>query len=329
MHHSPTAIIIVEVFLLIIASAICSGLNVAVMSLDLADLKRKAKLGNRQAKHILPLRKNVHLLLASILFTNVAVVSTTSLVLGERLNGILAGLISTLLIVVFGEVIPQALFSKNPLLWSSRFSGVLRVMIAVTYVVSKPLQLLLDRLFPHQRKRLQSRGELGLMITEHLSNDTSELDSDEIEIMRGALSLSEKRVRDIITDIRHVFWLTPDTLLDDARIDQIKEQGFSRIPIFDRDLTKCYGVMLMKDLVDIDFDETSFRVDDMMLYPTQLVGSMTALDTMFRKFIAAGSHLIPIERDDKIVGVVTIEDVLEEIVGHEIEDESDRMRQRA
>jgi metal transporter CNNM len=329
MHNSPTAIIIVEVFLLIIASAICSGLNVAVMSLDIADLKRKAKLGNRQAKRILPLRKNVHLLLASILFTNVAVVSSTSLVLGERLNGVVAGLLSTLLIVVFGEVIPQALFSKNPLLWSSRFSGLLRVMIAITYIVSKPLQLLLDRLFPHQRKRLQSRGELGLLITEHLSNETSELDSDEIEIMRGALSLSEKRVRDIVTDIRHVFWLTPDALLDDARIDQIKEQGFSRIPIFDRDLTKCYGVMLMKDLVDIDFDENNFRVDDMILYPTQLVGSMTALDTMFRKFIAAGSHLIPIERDDKIIGVVTIEDLLEEIVGHEIEDESDRMRQRA
>jgi Mg2+/Co2+ transporter CorC len=85
----------------------------------------------------------------------------------------------------------------------------------------------------------------------------------------------------------------------------------------------------MKDLVDIDFDVNQFRVDDMVLYPTQLVGSMTALDTMFRKFIAAGSHLIPIERDDHIIGVVTIEDLLEEIVGHEIEDESDRMRHQA
>ncbi len=326
MHSTGATVIAVEVVLLIIASAICSGLNVAVMALDLADLKRKAKLGNRQARRILPIRRNVHLLLGSILFTNVAVVSATSLVLSERLNGVVAGLLSTLLIVVFGEVIPQALFSKNPLLWSSRFSGLLRVMIAVTYIVSKPLQLLLDKLFPHQSGKLQSRGEIGLMITEHLTNSSSELDDDEIEIMRGALSLSEKRVRDIVTDMRHVYWLTPDTLLDDARIDQIKEQGFSRIPIFDRELTKCYGVMLMKDLVDIDFDENQFRVDDMVLYPTQLTGSMTALDTMFRKFIAAGSHLIPIEKDDKIVGIVTIEDLLEEIVGHEIEDESDRLR---
>ena len=53
---------------------------------------------------------------------------------------------------------------------------------------------------------------------------------------------------------------------------------------------------------------------------------MTALDTMFRKFIVARSHLTPVERDDKIVGIVTIEDLIEEILGHEIEDEADHVR---
>jgi metal transporter CNNM len=189
------------------------------------------------------------------------------------------------------------------------------------------LQLLLDKLFPRQRAKLQSRRELGLLITEHLTDESSELDDDEIEIMRGALSLSEKRVRDIMTDIRHTYWLLPDTVLDDAKIDEIKAQGFSRIPIFNQALTKCYGVLLMKDLVDIDFDDHNYSMDDMTLYPAQLVGSMTALDTMFRKFISAGTHLIPIEKDDHIIGIATIEDLLEEIVGHEIEDETDRQRQ--
>jgi CBS domain containing-hemolysin-like protein len=65
----------------------------------------------------------------------------------------------------------------------------------------------------------------------------------------------------------------------------------------------------------------------MILHSTRLVGSMTALDTMFRTFITARSHLIPIEKDDRIIGIVTIEDLIEEILGHEIEDETDR-RQR-
>ena len=159
-------ILIIEVALLVTLAAVCSGLNVAVLSLDLADLKRKAKLGNKQAKRILPLRANVHLLLGSILFTNVAAASATSILLGDHLNGFVAALISTLLLVILGEVFPQALFSKNALMWSSRFSWLLITMIAITYIASKPLQLLLDKLFPPQRGILQSRHELGLLINE-------------------------------------------------------------------------------------------------------------------------------------------------------------------
>ncbi len=325
MHGSGSlALIIITVLILVLFSAICSGLNIAVMSLDLADLRRKAKLGDRQAKRVLPLRKQAHLTLASILLTNVAAVSATSLVLDLRLDGWLAGLMGTLLIVIFGEVLPQALFAKSPLVWSSRFAPVLKAMIAVTYIVSKPLQLLLDHLFPHERAKLQTRHELGLMITEHLSDESSELDEDEVEIMRGALQLSEKRVRDIMTDIRHTYWLTLDTELDGTKIDEIKALGYSRIPTFNPELTECYGLLLMKDLVDIDFDDHAYKVKDMPLHPTKLVGSMTALDTMFRKFIAASTHLIPIEKDEVIVGIVTIEDLIEEIIGHEIRDETDR-----
>lgn len=323
--HSWT-LFIVEVLLLILASAICSGLNIAVMSLDPSDLKRKASLGNNQAKRILPLRNQTHLILASILLTNVAAVSATSLVLDQRLNGLLAGTLATLLIVVFGEVIPQALFSKNALYWSSTFAPLLRVMVVITYIVSKPLELLLNRLFPRQQAALQSRQELGLIMTEHLTSESSELDDNEIEIVRGALTLSEKRVRDIMTNIRHTYWLTPKTMLNDAKIDEIKAKGFSRIPIFDKELTKCYGVLHMKNLVDMDFDDNSYTVEDMVLYSAQLVGSMTALDTLFRKFISAGNHLIPVEKDDKIVGIVTIEDLIEEIFNLEIEDETDRRK---
>jgi metal transporter CNNM len=320
------SLFLLEVIALIIASAICSGLNVALMSLDLDDLQRKAILDNKVAKKILPLRRRTHLTLASILFTNVAAVSATTLVLDQRLEGVLAGLLATLLIVIFGEVIPQALFSKNALFWTGTFAPLLQFMIIITYVISRPLELLLNRLFPHEKTQLQSRHELGLLLTEHLADNSSELDNSEVEIMRGALSLSEKKARDIITDIRHTYWLTMETELDDAKIDEIKEKGFSRIPVFNQELTECYGFIIMKDLVDIDFDEQRLFVRDMELYQTELVGSMTALDTLLRKFLRSGNHLVPVERDDRIIGVATIEDLIEEIVGEEIEDESDRNR---
>lgn len=321
MHHLATA---VTVILLIGVSALCSGLNVAFMSLDLGDLRRKAKLGNSYARRLLPLRRNSHLTLAAILLTNVAAVSATSLVLENAFNGIIAGVATTLLIVILGEILPQAYFVRQSLRICGQLVPVMRLMIVLTFVAAKPIQLMLDKLFGDERPRLHSRQELGVMITEHLGNDHSELDEDEVEIIRGALQLSEKRVRNIMTPIDQVFWLTPDMPIDEIKLREIKDIARSRIPVFNRRLTRCYGVLLMKDLVDINFDQTDLRVDDLPLYPAQTVGSMTALDTMFRRFISAGTHLIPIERDDAIVGIVTIEDLLEEILGHEIEDETDR-----
>lgn len=298
------------------------------MSLDIGDLQRKAKLGNVNAKHVLPIRQNTHLALAAILITNVAAVSATSLVLASVIYGVIAGIVATLTTVIFGEILPQAIFSRRALVYCARFRVAFYIMIFVTYPISKPLQILLDALFKKQPFRLQSRLELGIMISEHLGHEESELDEDEVEIIRGALQLSEKKVRDIMQPIDQVFWLAPNTILTDKKIDEIKAAGRSRIPVFNKDQSQCYGVLLMKELVDIDFDEKPYRVDDLNLHPVKLVGSKTALDTMLRRFIASSTHLIPVEKDNQIVGIVTIEDIIEEIVGQEIEDETDRHRKK-
>lgn len=317
------------VLALLLLSAICSGLNVALISLNLQELQRKAKLGNQHAKNVLPFRKKTHLTLAAILLTNVAAVSATSLVLESVLFGVVAGIITTFLIVIFGEILPQAYFSHNALKYMSHLRWVLHGMIFITYPFSKPLQVLLDKLFKTQTSPLHSRQELGVIISEHIDHKDSELDEDEVEIIRGALQLSEKRVADILMPIEDVYWLTPDTRLSSQKIAEIKENGRSRIPIFNRRLTRCYGVLLVKELVDIDFDERDIRVDDLTLHPVQLVGSKTALDTMLRKFISTSTQLIPIVRDERVIGIVTIEDLVEEIVGQEIEDEIDRRQSEA
>ena len=79
----------------------------------------------------------------------------------ERLNGLIAGVSSTLLIVLFGEIFPQAIFSRQALKFTARFTPLLRLMIVVTYPVTKPLQLLLDKLLGDEHTKIQSRRELG------------------------------------------------------------------------------------------------------------------------------------------------------------------------
>jgi metal transporter CNNM len=317
-----------EVLLLVLLAAIFSGLNISLMSLSVSDLRRKAKLGNLRAKRVLPLRKNAHLSLAAILFANVAVVSTSSLLLEHHFNGLIAGIATTLLMVVFGEVLPQAIFVKSALRYVSFFAPLIQLVTILTFPVSWPLARLLDRLIGKEGQRLHTRAELGLLISEHKIADESELDEGEVEIIQSALQLSEKTVKDIMQPIKQVYWLAHDAVLDERTVDDITAHGYSRIPIFDRKLTQCYGVLLMKDMVDIDFDEQPVRVTDFRLHRTRLVGSRTALDTMFHKFRVIKSHLIPIEQNDKIIGIVTAEDLIEETLGHEIADETDHSLKR-
>ena len=321
----PVTTILVAI-VLVGMSGLCSGLNISLMSLEVGDLQRKAKNGSKRARTVLPLRANSHLTLASILLFNVAVASATALVLESEFAGVYAGILSTLLLVYFGEILPQALFLKNALKTVARFAPLLKFMVIASYPLSKPTQLLLDKLFGKSSSRLTSRRELGMLIGEHIGDGRSELDEDEVEIMRGALSLSQKRVRDIVTDISHTYWLKPETIIDRARLDEIKANNWSRIPVFNKRLTTVRGILLMKDLVDLDFDAHPRPVHELPLHPTRSVGSMTALDTMFKKFIAAHTHMMPVEKNGKIIGIVTIEDLLEEIIGHEIEDESDANR---
>jgi metal transporter CNNM len=321
-------ILLIEVTVLIALSAMFSGLNVGLLSLGIKDLERKAKLGDKRAKRVLPLRRNTHLVLASILLSNVAVISATSLLLESALSGIFAGIVSTLLIVTFGEVLPQAIFAKSALTFTSYLAPFLKTIVVLTYPVAKPLQLLLDVVVGSKTEIMQSRGELGMLIHDHLASPISELDDDEIEIMKNALNLSERTVESIITPLREVFYLNPKQEIDTNFIKLLKAKNYSRVPILSNNKQKCHGILLMKDLVNLNLRKPGLTVMDLPVHNCNKVGSRTALDTMFRKFIASKTHMLLVTKHSTIIGVVTIEDMIESILGHEIEDESDRRRRK-
>jgi metal transporter CNNM len=247
--------------------------------------------------------------------------------LGDRFNGVVAATISTLMIVIFGEVLPQALFSRFALSFTSFFAPLLRLMILVTYPIAKPLQLLLDAMIGHEKSHLHTRSELGIIINEHYGRTESELDEDEVEIIKNTLLLSKKQAHEIMTPIKKVYWVKPTTRIGPRKIEELKMRHWSRIPVFNEDRSICFGLLLTKDLVDIDFDERPRVVSELPLHPTKPIGSKTALDTLFRKFIGSRTHLMPVERNGTIIGIVTIEDLVEEIIGHEIEDELDHIKQ--
>lgn len=85
-----------------------------------------------------------------------------------------------------------------------------------------------------------------MIIMDHKLGDESELDEDEVEIIQSTLQLSEKQVGDIMRTISNVFWLADGAVLDEKTVDMITEQGYSRIPVFNKILTECRGVLLMR-----------------------------------------------------------------------------------
>lgn len=85
-----------------------------------------------------------------------------------------------------------------------------------------------------------------MIIMDHKLGDESELDEDEVEIIQSTLQLSEKQVGDIMRPISNVFWLADGAVLDEKTVDMITEQGYSRIPVFNKILTECRGVLLMR-----------------------------------------------------------------------------------
>ena len=143
LQEMRTYLIIV---ILVIFSALFSGLILGLMGLDVYDVKRKMKDGNPYAKKIYPLRAKGNLLLSSLLLGNVFVNAVLSIFLGSIASGLMAGIVATGLIFIFGEIIPQAVISRYALVFGSKTAPIVRVLIFILYPIVYPLSLLLDKM---------------------------------------------------------------------------------------------------------------------------------------------------------------------------------------
>jgi len=311
------------VIILILFSALFSGLTLGFFSLNKDDLKRKADLGGRRAKRIYQIRKNGNLLLATLLIGNVAVNSALAIFLGSIASGFIAGLIATFLIVVFGEIIPQAVFSRHALNFGSAFVPFVKAIRIIFFPITWPIAKILDLILGKEMPTVYSRHELMKIIEEHEDMPNSDLDRDEEKIIKGALSFSHKVARDIMTPKSEAFLLEVDDKLNQALINKIYKAGHSRIPVYEGNIDNIVGILFIKDLITADFRNNKVR--DFMDQELLFVDHMKPLDDLLNAFRRQKIHLaIVVNEYNNLAGVATIEDVIEEIIGAEIVDEFDK-----
>ena len=305
---------------LLLLSALFSGLNLGLMSLGPHTLKRKKELGDKQAAKVYEIRKNGNLLLVTLLLGNVAVNSILAIYLGSITVGLVAVVASTGLITLFGEIIPQAVFSRHALNLSAKIVWLVRIFIVVLYPICRPISSMLDWALGEELPTIYSRQELVNILEEHSESTDSEIKSHEEQIARGALTYGEKTIKQVMTPLAVVSSLSLNQKITKVFIKKIKDSGFARFPVMHNGVV--VGTLYSRDLLGV---VRTKKIKDIMHTPVIFVQQNQALDIALRQFLATKNHLFVVQNQQKkMVGVVTIEDVIEEILGDEIVDEFDQ-----
>lgn len=205
-------------------------------------------------------------------------------------------------------------------------------VLALMYFMSPiawPVAKLLDRLLGEDHGTIYKKAGLKTLVTLHktLGEAGEQLNSDEVTIISAVLDLKEKAVGGIMTPMEDVFTMSADTVLDERTMDLILSQGYSRIPIHAPDNHMNFvGMLLVKMLITYDPEDCK-TVRDFALATLPETRPETSCLDIVNFFQEGKSHMVLVSEfpgeDTGALGVVTLEDVIEELIGEEIIDESD------
>jgi len=195
--------------------------------------------------------------------------------------------------------------------------------------VAWPTAKLLDYLLGEDHGTTYKKAGLKTLVTLHksLGSATERLNEDEVTIISAVLDLKDKSVGDIMTPMGDVFTMSADTVLDEKMMDTILSQGYSRIPVYAPENPRNFiGMLLVKILITYD-PEDCLRVRDFALATLPETAPHTSCLDIVNFFQEGKSHMVLVSdfpgQDRGALGVLTLEDVIEELIGEEIIDESD------
>ncbi|XP_075885722.1 metal transporter CNNM4 isoform X2 [Nelusetta ayraudi] len=323
---------------LLVLSGMFSGLNLGLMALDPMELRIVQSCGTdkekKYARKIEPIRSKGNYLLCSLLLGNVLVNTTLTILLDDLIgSGLGAVVASTVGIVIFGEIVPQALCSRHGLAVGANTILVTKFFMFLTFPLSFPVSKLLDVLLGLEIGTVYNREKLVEMLK--VTEPYNDLVKEELNMIQGALELRTKTVEDVMTPLGHCFMIQADAVLDFNTMSEIMESGYTRIPVYDDERSNIVDILYVKDLAFVDPDDctTLKTITKFYNHPVHFVFHDTKLDAMLEEFKKGKSHLAIVQKVNnegegdpfyEVLGLVTLEDVIEEIIKSEILDESDR-----
>jgi CBS domain containing-hemolysin-like protein len=329
-----------------------SGLNVSLMSIsqmkiDLLALS-SSPYDQKVVAKLAPIIRDEHLLLVTLLVGNAAAMEALPIFLDELVASWLAVVISVSFVLIFGEIIPQAIFAKDPVGVGYRLAPLVRFLQFIFFPICWPIARLLDRCLQHSHGAVFSKEEMHNLFRiiggrSDYRETRREFDRDELMFLDGALTLYETLIIAEMIPWDKTVKLSDETILDENGLRDIWQSGFSRIPIFKgKNVNNICGLLLTKDLIVVDPSPT-LKVSRFVRRKPLILSPSTNMIAAINLFQAYKTHLALICDDrwvDKArecmgksgcdmpddiewLGIITLEDIMEELIKEEIEDEHD------
>ena len=319
--------------ILLIFSAFFSASDMIYGVVDKARLEADVNKGNKRAKVALYLRNNYELSISSILFGNNLVnilASSIVTLIGVSINGdngvTVAALIFTVIIIIVGEFLPKAIGKKFNYSLALAFAYPVRIFTYIFFIFTWPFSRffrLIARIFKRNVNEDPDISEevLDEMIDE--IEEAGELEKDEAEIVRGAVDLLDIQAYEIMTPRVDVYFIDIDDPLEEILAKQ-ELLDYSRIPVYKDSRDNIIGVLSVKLLSKKLLNNEDINIEELMYQPLVIPRSYQVIN-LLDDFKKEKVH-IAIVKDEYggTEGIITMEDILEEIVG-DIFDETDEI----
>ena len=318
------------IVLLLTFSAFVSGAEISYFSLSMSDLE-KLREDNPKNKLIFKLLKSPNHLLATILiannFINVAIVIISAYLTsisftfpkGSILEFVFQVIIITSLLVLFGEITPKVYANQNAVKFSLLMAKPLTFLNKLFYPFS---YLLVSTTSLIENRLIKKESNVNIdEISKALELTDQENDGKEGKILRSIVEFGNTDVKEIMRSRVDVIAVDKNTKYSDL-LKIITSSGYSRIPVYDEQFDNVLGILYIKDLIPFLSKDNNFSWIDLCRLPF-FVPENKMINDLLKEFQAKKNHIaIVVDEYGGTSGIVTLEDVLEEIVG-EINDEFD------
>jgi CBS domain containing-hemolysin-like protein len=297
------------------------GFASSLLLISRYELKKRAQTGDIKAKIIYALTIDGREILIALLLGSVLVITLIALLFDSFMWSLLAAVCATLLVGVGGILLPFAYGEKLGLNVTAKLAPLASKILLIMRPITRPLANMIDKA-TGKKSILYSKEQLLHIIEDHTKSPYADISADEARLVRHSLEYGSKIISDVMIPRKVVTMVSTNDQMGPVLMDELHKSGHSRFPVYDsNEVGAIVGTLYLHDLVG---SKKSGAVKGLMSPKVFFVHEQLDLNHALDAFIKTKHHLfIVVNTFEEFVGILTIEDVLEQILGRQIVDEFD------